>query len=206
MENKTNTQDIKILKDKLYISLKEAKELLGKYKTIEISEQKFHQNNINYICRLTGCDEVMAEKYYHLFHFDREKAIQKIAKETQIIRLSTSNKNTNKVGFIVWAENESIDKYLSPTEKYLFIPSEDFDLVILAFQSVYPLQNSENIESSFDYTGRNDFDNSNVHQIVKNLASIENEDPDFEIFIRNLIQWLQIQLRFADYIIVEGNL
>lgn len=80
--------------------------------------------------------------------------------------------------------------------------------VIEAFKSVFPLKDSDTgeIQKHFDVIGNNFFDNNTSRVIMKRIAVIKTKDPNVESFLRDLIQWLNIQLRYADDLVVYGNL
>ncbi len=53
------------------ISLSQAKNLIKQYREIPICIDKFHQKNINTICRLSGCyEEEKVEKYYKICNYN----------------------------------------------------------------------------------------------------------------------------------------
>ena len=114
----------------------------------------------------------------------------------------------NKIGFVLWAENESLEKYTTDRNEAVFIPTEDFEYLIAEFRSVYPFACARygRIEDSFDEYGRNYFSNEIGRQIVERIGRMKNDDPVVETFLREVIQWLNRQLRFADYLVVYGNL
>ena len=170
-------------------------------------EQEFHRNNINTICRLAECNEIIAEKYYRICEFDIEKSIKKIHEQLFYLTINP-NESIDKIGFILTAENEILDKYETSRDKSLFIQSKDFEYVIDAFESVFPLTDSETgeIQEFFDIVSDNFFDNKTSRIIVDKMAKIKTKDPNLESFLRDLIKWFNIQLRYADDIIVYGDL
>ncbi|MBC8755776.1 hypothetical protein H2O64_13955 [Kordia sp. YSTF-M3] len=208
MKLKIDFQKIKELRERLSIPLDLAKELIIENDgDLLTCEQEFHRNNINTICRLTECDEITADKYYRICEFDIEKSIKKIHEQLSYLTIN-SNESIHKIGFILWAENESLDKYLTSRDKSLFIQTKDFEYVIEAFESVFPMKDLDDgsIQSSFSYTSNNFFDNKTSRIIVERMSKIKTKDPNVELFIRDLIKWFNIQLRYADDIIVYGNL
>ena len=89
-----------------------------------------------------------------------------------------------------------------------FIPTEDFDLFLKEFQSVFPLRNPWNdiIEDEFDKTGHNFFDHKTIRLIVEKIKLIENENEKENAFLLETINWLNDKLVYAEYIVVYGNL
>ena len=201
-------QRIKELRERLFVPMDLAKELIIEYDgDLLACEQEFHRNNINTICRLAECNEIIAKKYYRICEFDIEKSIKKIHEQLFSLTINP-NETIDKIGFILSAENEILDKYVTSRDKSLFIQSKDFEHVIDAFRSVFPLTNSETgeIQECFDIVSDNFFDNKTSRIIVDRMAKIKTKDPNFESFLRDLIKWFNIQLRYADDIIVYGNL
>lgn len=208
MKPKIDFQKIKELREKLSIPMDLAKDLIIQNDgNLLICEQEFHIHNINTICRLAECNETIAEKYYRICGFDIEKSIKKI--HEQLFYLTAiPDEQIDKIGFILWAENEQLDKYLTSIDKSLFIQTKDFEHVIDAFKSVFPLTNSDTGETQncFDIVSDNFFDNKTARIIVERIAKIKTKDPNVETFLRDLIKWFNTQLRYADEIVVYGNL
>lgn len=208
MQPKEVLQKIKELREKLSIPVDLAKELVCENDgNLLLCEQEYHRNNINTICRLAECDETVAEKYYHICKFNVKKSVTKV--HEQLFSLTTTpGEPVDKIGFILWAENESLDKYVTSRDRSLFIQTKDFEYVIEVFQSVFPLKDSNRIvtQTSFDVVSENEFDNKACRIIVERMAQIRTKDPNVESFLRDLIKWFNIQLRYADSIVVYGNL
>jgi hypothetical protein len=192
------TNTIKELRNRINIPLHSAQKLLKRNNNnVELSIQEFHRNKINTICRLTECDDKTAKKYYHICKHDEEKAMKKI-QEKILYLTATPNQQIHKIGFILWAENSSLEKYYIPTDRGIFIQSKDFDYVIDIFKAA----NSE----TFDITGHNRYKNETMRKIVNQIARLPVETADEELFLRNLIKWFNSKLRFAEEIVVYGNL
>lgn len=205
---KIDFQKIKKLRERLSIPLHLAKELIIENDgDLLICEQEFHRNNINTICRLAECNETIAEKYYRICGFDIEKSITKIHEQLFYLT-ATPNEPVDKIGFILWVENESLDQYVTSRDKSLFIQTKDFEYVIDAFKSVFPLTDSDTGETQrcFDTVGHNFFDNKTSRIIVDEMAKIRAKDPNVEMFLRDLIKWFNTRLRYADEIVMYGNL
>ncbi|MGH1386005.1 hypothetical protein [Kordia sp.] len=208
MKQKSDIQKVKELRERLSIPLNTAMELIQENNSdLSRCEQEFHRHNINTICRLTQCNEEIAKKYYRICKFSIEKAIKKI-NEQLFFLTATPNEPIDKIGFILWAENDSINKYINAgNEKSLFIQAKDFDYVINVFKSVYPLKNEYGeIENGFDILSNNYFDNKTGRIIVEHMSKIKTKDKNVELFLRDLIKWFRAKLRYADYIVVYGNL
>lgn len=189
---------IKELREKITIPVHVAKKLLAENNNdVELSVQEFHRNNINTICRLAECNETIAEKYYHISKYDIEKTIKKIH-ERLIYLTATPNETIDKIGFIIWAENESLEKYATSLDRSIFIQTKDFEYVIDIFESSDP--------ETFDITGHNRFDNKTMRKIVEQIARLKVKTSHEELFLRDLIKWFNSRLRYADEIVVFGNL
>jgi hypothetical protein len=200
-------QKIIELRKRLPISLTEAKELLAETDDLVVCEQIYHQNNIKTIQRITQCEEVTANKFYTITKFDVEKAIQKIH-EQLVFFTATPNEPLEKIGYVLWEENKGLDHYITSRDKTLFIQSKDFEIVLPIFESVFPLKNplNDEVQIAFDSVSNNLFDNKTCKDIVQKIAKLKTNDPNVELFLRNLIYWFQTRLRYAEYIVVSGNL
>jgi len=206
-----DTEKIKILRQKLSLPLNAAIKLIKEHNgDVSACEKAFHKNNINAICRLAECDESMAKKYYHICKHDVPKAIKKIDERLVCITTNEPDEMVHKIGFSLWAENESLNKYITSKADSIFIQSKDFDYVIKEFQSVFPLKrsykDSQIIDNCFSICGYNTFDNKTCRHIIKRIARITTDDPKVEKFLRDLIKWFNIKLRFADCIVIYGTL
>jgi hypothetical protein len=208
MKPKIDFQKIKELREKLSIPLDLAKELIIENDgDLLICEEEFHRNNINTICRLAECNETIAKKYYKICGFDIEKSIKKIHEQLFYLT-ATPNEPIDKIGFILWVENKSLDKYVTSRDKSLFIQTKDFEYVMDAFKSVFPLTDSKTgeIQNCFDIVSHNFFDNKTSRIIVDRIAKTKTKDPNVEMFLRDLVKWFNTQLRYANEIVVYGNL
>jgi DNA-directed RNA polymerase subunit F len=192
-----DSQNIKILRNKISVPLNVAKKLLSENNNdIELSVQKFHKNNINTICRLAECDDTIAEKYYLVCKYDIEKTIKKIHEQLFYLT-ATPNQPIDKIGFIIWAENDSLNDYATSRDKSLFIQTKDFEYIMDIIREY---------RKEFDTTGFNKFDNQTMRKIVEQIARIATNDSEVESFLRALIKWFNSKLRYAHNIIIYGNL
>lgn len=190
--------NIKQLRNEIAIPLHAAKKLLEKNNNdVKLSIQEFHRNNINTICRIAECDDKTARKYYHICKQDEEKAIKRI-QERLLYLTATPNQPIHKIGFILWAENTELEKYASPSDKSLFLQTKDFEYIIDIFKS--------NSKEAFDPTSHNRFNNETMRKIIEQIARLNVETDDEELFLRDIIKWFNSRLRFADEIVVYGNL
>ncbi|WP_286965202.1 hypothetical protein [Flavobacterium sp. UBA4854] len=200
-------ESVKILRTKISIPLNEAIRLLKKNNgDVVLSEQDFHNENIKEICEKTECDEETARKEYQICNYDVAKTIERI--NQKLVVIATGNNPVSKIGFILWPENAEGEFYRTEKRNEVFIQTEDFNIVIEAFKSVYPIQNPWNnlIEDEFDVLGDNFFDNKTCKEIVKKINQIETDDEKVKMFLKKLINWLNDKLSYADYIVVYGNL
>ncbi|WP_343615341.1 hypothetical protein [Flavobacterium sp.] len=202
-----NTENIKILRTKISIPLNKAIELLkNNNDDITLAEQDFHNQNIIEICKKTDCEEETARKEYQICNYDVAKAIERINQKPVVI--STGNNGDSKIGFILWPENAEGEFYKTEKRNDVFISSEDFKIVLKAFQSVFPIKNPWNgiIEDEFDKIGHNFFDNAICKLIVEKIGRIETHNEKERRFLFEVINWLHDKLAYADYIVVYGNL
>jgi hypothetical protein len=204
-----DTGKIKTLREKIAIPLDVAITLLKKNNgDISICEKEFHNENINEICKIAECDEETANRYYKVCNCDKIKAIDRI--NSRQIVISTREKQTqgNEIGFILWPEKANGENYKTTKRNDVFIPTADFDYIINEFKSVFPLENTVNkqVEESFDPCGHNFFDNKTCRLIVDSISEIKTDKPVVDRFIKELINWLNDKLEYADFIVVYGNL
>ncbi|MCD0476035.1 hypothetical protein LPB87_16680 [Flavobacterium sp. EDS] len=200
---------IKALRNKIPIPLNTAVELLRKYDNdILVCEEQFHNGNIKEISRITECEEEIVKQNYLFCNYDKNKTIEKI-NSRQIILTTRKNKTPkNEIGFIIWPENTNGENYKTVKRNDAFIPTAYFEVIIEKFKSVFPLQNpwNKNIEESFDTCGHNYFDNKTCITIVEKISQTKTDDPNLNSFLQEVIQWFNDKLKYADYIIIYGNL
>ncbi|KIX22688.1 hypothetical protein SY27_02370 [Flavobacterium sp. 316] len=204
-----DSEKVKILRSKIAIPLDIAIILLKENNgDIDASEQEFHNNNIKEISVLAECDFETARESYIFCKYDKTKAIEKINSKQIIITTRENPTPRNEIGFILWAENKDGENYKTKKRNDTFIPTADFDYVINAFRSVFPLQNSWNnsIEENFDVYGTNWFDNKTCRIITDKIRQSKFEELKVTKFRNELIEWLEEKLKYADYIVVYGNL
>lgn len=209
LQNQMEIEKIKLLRSRISIPLNVSIELLKKYNgNVLVCEQEFHNDNIKTICRLSECDEEIAKKYYLKYDYDIKKAIERINQRPVCIITKTPNKIINKIGFSLWAENATLDKYKTSKNDTVFIPTDDFEYIIEKFKAVFPLKHPyhERTEDGFDIYGTNYFDNATCRQIIENIGKMKNDNPYIEEFLREVIKWFNDKLRYADCIVVFGNL
>lgn len=202
-----NNEKIKILREKIPVPLNTALELLKKNNhNIELCEQEFHDSNILRICDKAECDYETAKDNYQICNYDITKAVERINQKQVII--ATGKAAYSKIGFILWSENANGEFYKTAKRNDVFIQTEDFDIVLEKFQSVFPLKNpwNDTIENKFDVLGHNFFDNKTCVEIVKTINQIQSDDEQIQSFLTELTNWLNGKLTYADYIVVYGNL
>ena len=202
-----NNENIKILRSKISISLSKAIQLLNRNNDdVLLSEQDFHNENIKEICEKTECKVETAIKEYQICNHDIIKTIERINQKQVII--ATGNAAYSKIGFVLWPEDSNGEFYKTDKRNDVFIQTEDFDIVLEKFQSVFPLKNPWNntVENKFDVLGHNFFDNKTSRDIVEKISFIETDDQNVKDFLAEIISWLNDKLTYADYIVVYGNL
>lgn len=131
-----------------------------------------------------------------------------IQKKRKIISKENDLIYKNKIGLLLWTEDENGDEIPNAEEEYIFIPTEDFDFVINDFKSVFPLINpwTEIVENHFDACGNNYFNQENMKIIIQKLKSQLFESDKVENFKIELLNWLEEKSVAAPYIVVYGNL
>ncbi|MCC9074104.1 hypothetical protein LNQ49_21175 [Flavobacterium sp. F-65] len=202
-------EKIKTLRNKIAIPLDTAIKLLRKHNNdILACEKEFHNNNIKYIRTITECEEEIAKENYIFCNYDKAKAIERINSRQTIITTRKNKTSKNEIGFIIWPENANGENYKTVRRNDAFIPTADFDTIIEKFKSVFPLQNpwNKNIEESFDNCGHNFFDNKTCLEIVEKISNIETNDSILKQFLKEVIEWFNDKLKYADYIVIYGNL
>ena len=202
-----DNEKIKILRSKIAVPLNVAVQLLKKNNNdVLLCEQEFHSINIQTISQKAECDYETANESYALCNYDIVKAIERINQKQVII--TTGNTADSKIGFVLWPENAAGEFYKTAKRNDAFIHTEDFDIILKEFQSVFPLKNPWNndIEDKFDPVGNNIFDNKTCRNIVEKISHIKIDDEKTQVFLKEVINWLNDKLTYADYIVVYGNL
>lgn len=204
-----DSEKIKILRSRIAIPLDIAIKLLKENNSdVDASEKEFHNDNIKEISIVAECDLETARESYEFCKYDTTKAIEKINTKQVIITTRENPTPRNEIGFILWPENKDGENYKTKKRNDAFIPTADFDYVINEFRSVFPLQNSwnNNIEEIFDVCGTNWFDNKTCRIITDKIRQSKFEESKVTKFRNELIEWLEDKLKYADYIVVYGNL
>ena len=202
-----NKESIKILRSKIPIPLNKAIELLKKNNgDVELSEQDFNDENITEICKVTECEEETARKEYQICDHDVVKAIERINQKP--VTIGTGKFSDSKIGFVLWPENAKGEFYKTEKRNDVFIPAEDFDIILNTVQSVFLLQNEWNntIEDEFDMIGHNFFDVKSCRLIIEKIGLLNPKDEREKDFLLEIINWLRDKLVYAEYIVVYGNL
>lgn len=204
-----NSEKIKILRNKIAIPLDIAIKLLKDNDgNIEDSEREFHNTNIKEISVLAESDFETARESYNFCKYDKIKAIEKINSKQVIITTRENPTPRNEIGFILWPEYKDGENYTTKKRNDAFIPTADFDYVIDAFRSVFPLENpwNKNIEECFDVCGHNYFDKNTCRIIIKKIEQTKTDELKVSEFKNELIEWINNKLTYADYLAIYGNL
>lgn len=208
-----NNEKLKILRAKINVPLTEALSLLKQNNDdIEKSLIQFHQNNLNKICLTTGCDQRLAQTYYinPIYQQSIEKIIEKIDQFNQRpikLTIAENPKYVDKAGFLIWAEDENLERVQDKNNRTYFIPQDDFAYVVEIFRSLFPLFSplTNEFEDSFDPCSDNYFDYNAVQKIVSDLRDLSFEDIKIMNFLEHLACCLEEKIQIGTYMIVFGN-
>lgn len=206
-------EKLKALRAKINVSLTEALSLLKQNNDdIEQSLVQFHQNNLNKICLATGCNEKLAQTYYTnpVYQQNIEKIIEKIDQFNQRpikLTIAENPKYVDKVGFLIWSEDENLVEVQHEKNRTYFIQQDDFTYVIEIFKSLFPLWSPQRneFEDSFDPCSDNYFDYNAVQKIVSGLRDLSFEDIKIMNFLEHLACCLEEKIQVGTYVIVFGN-
>ncbi|QDY83545.1 hypothetical protein FQU75_09040 [Paenibacillus polymyxa] len=93
-------------------------------------------------------------------------------------------------------------------EEMLFIYADDFDIVLSALKSKYPLVDPDTGETyeAFDPCWDNPIPKSIWDGILIELDAWPAKESELRIFIDSFTAWVRVHLKRADGIIVTGNL
>jgi len=217
MYNIMDLEKIKILRQKIPIPLNESIQLLNKCNwDIDIAKNAYYDTIIQEISKLTDeADLTYISKLYKRNNYNKSKTIRQIdkKKQGQTIFISIENsihkKQVREIGFSLWAEKLTGDRYKNENDGEIFIPYDDFKNIINQFKSVMPFvcpYNEGTIIEDFDHCGENYFDNKTCKTIVANVDKITTSDPDINLFFKNFTKWMKEKLTYAEIVIVDGNL
>ena len=203
-------EKIKELRKIISIPLKKAIELLRKNNgDILASEVEFHNHNIKNISQITECDEEIVKKEYEICKYDVKKTIDRINAREVIITTRIDRIRCNEIGFELWPMNAEGEEYKTVKRNDIFIPTADFDYIIEVFKSVFPQKDpiTKNIQNYLYPCGFNHFDKSTCKLILEKIDQIGfNNKPEIEHFIKEVKEWFEDKLKYADIIAVYGNL
>jgi hypothetical protein len=200
---------VKTLRNKITIPLDMAIQLLQENNgDIDASEKAFHHNNIKAISELAVCDFETARESYTFCKYDLAKAIEKINPKPIILTTRENPTPRNEIGFLLYPINKNGEYYKTNKRNDAFIPTDDFDFIIKAFQSVFPMKNPLNnvMETDFDVCSSNIFDHTTCKIILEKMNQNKQEDIKVAKFIKEVMHWFSDKLEYADYIEVYGNL
>lgn len=202
-----NIENLKNLRQKISIPLKEAIALLETYKGDLIAcEKAFHEQNIAKIIAATNCEKELAQKEYFIFKNDINKAIVRINNKPIII--ARPYNIHEKIGFVLFPLKSNREYYNTERRNDVFIPSIDFDLIIEDFNAIYPITNPINkmIEHSIYIYGYNYFNKVDIIKIFERIKLRKANDNLEEDFFKKVIEWFEEKLAYADIIAVLGTL
>jgi len=109
-------------------------------------------------------------------------------------------RNEGKVGFSLCPSVDG-DNYKSS----IFIFWSDFAYLRAFIYQVYP-QRWDGGEDSFDNTSWNDIQKEEWRQILINMKNYKTNDRKLSAFYTFIINWIEEQLKWANYICIWGNL
>lgn len=199
VNNKMEFEKLKKLRKKIPIPLKKAIELLEKNNgNIEACEKEFHKLTIDAICKITDCEKEKATRIYYKFNFNKEKAIHEINNEQSVLAIEHLIPAKNTIGFILWFEDEHGKEYKTEKRNDIFIPTKDFDFIKKEFTS--------NCSENFSSTSSNYFDKSDCKLIIEAIQKIKTDHPNQNKFLQDLQDWMEKSLKFAEVLVVYGNL
>ncbi|MDN4616734.1 hypothetical protein QCD85_01400 [Paenibacillus sp. PsM32] len=90
----------------------------------------------------------------------------------------------------------------------VFIYAGDFDYLIPYLKKHYPIVDpvTNDRYGYFDTSGFNPIAKALWTNILAEMKAYQTKDRELKAFIRSLVTWLEIQLEWADEIIIFGNL
>jgi len=204
-----DSDKIRELRNRIAIPLDIALNLLKKNGgDVFASERDFHNDNIKEIVAIAGCDDQTARESYTFCNYDKVKAIEKINSRPIILATKENPIPRNEIGFLLWPENKEGQHYKTTKRNDAFIPTADFDHILKEFESVFPLENScsKDIIKCFDVCGYNYLDNTTCRIIIERMSQSKTSKPEVAKFKEDVINWLNDKLKYADHIVVYGNL
>lgn len=95
-----------------------------------------------------------------------------------------------------------------PDEKHLLIHFSDFELLLDAVGSVYPLLDIETgeVQECFEVCGMNSIHAAAWSGILERIRRLQPEDEKQKAFLHDVADWLVENLSLADGIMVNGTL
>lgn len=204
-----DNENIKILRSKIAMPLDIAIKLLKENNSdVDASIIAFHSYNITEISVATDCDIETAKAVYYSLDFDVTKAIKKINSLPVFITTRENPRPANEIGFVLYPVSKNGEFYKTEKRNDVFIPAADFDHIIDAFKSVFPLKNpwNEQIADQFDICSDNFFDVKTCRGIVDIISNSQTDNPTVLKFKNEVVHWMNERLKYADFINVFGNL
>lgn len=164
----------------------------------------YHQDNIANIMNDTGCNKIMADKYYHFFAHNKQRAIHKI-KELQsheqfihkIITTRDDKRRYREAGFEIYIKSNNEHHWYDDIDDYTFIPAPDCFLIgdILTKHC-----------DGYDFTYFNEFNHQAVQNIIHDIVLLTNDDKKIMQFYQEVVVWLKEKSKPDNIIQIYGNI
>lgn len=200
-----NIAQIHALKSQIPCSTQHALALLKKSDgDINQAVALYHQDNMTDIMNDTGCDKAIAEKYYHFFTQNKQRAIHKIKAlqsheqfNQKIITTQDEKCRVEKAGFEFYIQSKNSPWRYDDIDDYVFIPVPDCWLIsdILAKYCDY-----------FDYTSFNEFNHKAILNIIHDISLLTDNDKKIMQFYQEIIAWLKEKSKIDNIIEIYGNI
>ena len=112
---------------------------------------------------------------------------------------------------MIWGETQTGARYhpFIARKHVIFVPSDDFDVILPYFESVFPIKMMHGVEESFDYCGNNWFKNVIFQQIISDIRANKHRicpnNMNYQDFLQRFLSWCDALLGYAEVIVIAGN-
>ena len=116
-------------------------------------------------------------------------------------KLLTTRKNKtrkNEIGFTLYTEKENGDTY--KIDDCIFIPTDDFDYILKEVKQVFTMDNT------FDLCFENYINKKDAQKLLAKIKHIQTNNTSVKSFLAKVIKWFEDALKYAQIIVISGNL
>lgn len=217
--NKMVSSPVKTLRTQIHCSITQAVTLLKQTdNNVDKAISLFHQQNLERLCKDTGSNLELAQKYYANFHQDIEKTQKKLEelmyRQRKKARIFTLREDkTWKYGDIVFS------LYGIDDDDQMVFSEQDYSIEQADFVYIEPAFHF--LSDHISFSERYELEPHHIKQVIKSITELNNthyrpkNEPTqythltndvIEAFRCQIIEWLKKHVDCVSYIVIDGHL